>query len=113
MVSARLEQLRTRLDVVIDALRNDLPEWSFAPVRGGLSVWVRLPDDASATAFVAHASRYGVSIASGREFCPNDVDCPNIRIPFTAPREDLLVGMKRLAEAWQTFDRSPVERLMV
>jgi DNA-binding transcriptional MocR family regulator len=98
---------------VTDALRSDLPGWSFPSVRGGLSVWVTLPAAASATAFVQHATRHGVSVASGREFCPNDVDCPNIRIPFTTAPAVLAEGMSRLADAWRTFDRAPVETSMI
>lgn len=113
LVDARLDELRPSADLVVDALRRDLPEWSFPPVRGGLSVWATLPNDASATAFVHHAARHGVSIASGREFCPNDVDCPNIRIPFTAPPAVLDEAMQRLATAWRTFDRSPVAARLI
>jgi DNA-binding transcriptional MocR family regulator len=112
-VTARLDQLRPSLDLVVDALQRDLPEWSFPSVRGGLSVWATLPMEASATAFVHHASRHGVSVASGREFCPNDVDCPNIRIPYTAAPDVLAEGMRRLAAAWQTFDRAPVEACII
>jgi DNA-binding transcriptional MocR family regulator len=112
-VDARLEQLRPSVDLVVDALDSDLPDWSYPSVRGGLSVWATLPHDASATAFVQHATRHGVSIASGREFCPNDVDCPNIRLPFTAAPELLAEGMRRLGEAWRTFDRAPVEACMI
>lgn len=112
-VAARLEQLRPSVDLVVDALQRDLPDWSFPSVRGGLSIWATLPQEASATAFVQHAARHGVSVASGREFCPNDVDCPNIRLPFTAAPGVLAEGMRRLADAWQTFDRSPVEACMI
>lgn len=112
-VAARLEQLRPSVDLVVDALQTDLPEWSFPSVRGGLSVWATLPQGASATAFVQHATRHGVSIASGREFCPNDVDCPNIRIPYTAAPDVLEEGMNRLAEAWRSFDPSRVEACLV
>jgi DNA-binding transcriptional MocR family regulator len=112
-VTARLQQLRPSLDLVVDALERDLAEWSFPSVRGGLSVWATLPRDASATAFVQHATRHGVSVASGREFCPNDVDCANIRLPYTAAPEVLAEGMRRLADAWRTFDRAPVEACMI
>ena len=112
-LAARLEQLRPSADLVVDALERDLPEWTFPSVRGGMSVWARLPKEASGTAFVQHAARHGVSLASGREFCPNDVDCANIRIPFTAAPEILATGMRRLADAWRTFDRAPVEACMI
>lgn len=113
IVGARLEMLRPAADLVVDALRRDLPEWAFTPPRGGLSAWVTLPDHASATAFVQHAGQHGVLIASGRQFCAVDADCPNVRIPFTAPRPVLAEGMRRLAEAWHTFDRQPVEHSVI
>lgn len=112
-VTARLEQLRPSRDLVVDALERELPDWSFPSVRGGLSVWATLPREASATAFVQHATRHGVSVASGREFCPNDVDGANIRLPYTAAPDVLEEGMRRLAIAWQTFDRSPVEASII
>jgi len=107
LVRVRVEQLRPAADLVVDRLRADLPEWTFAAPRGGLSIWVTLPEQVSATEFVRHAGRHGVQIASGRQFCPFDVDCPNIRIPFTAPRPVLDEGMSRLVEAWRSFDRQP------
>jgi len=107
LVEQRLIQLRPAADLVVDTLRSDFEDWAFEVPRGGLFVWVTLPDRASATAFVQHAGRHGVLIASGREFSSVDADCSNIRIPFTAPREELAEGLQRLAEAWRTFDRQP------
>jgi DNA-binding transcriptional MocR family regulator len=108
LVDQRLAQLRPAADLVVDTLRNELTDWTFAPLRGGLSVWATLPDHASASAFVQHAARHGVLIASGQQFCALEADCPNVRIPFTAHRADLEEGMRRLVEAWRTYDRHPV-----
>jgi DNA-binding transcriptional MocR family regulator len=108
LVRHRLTQLRPAADLVVDTLRNDLDDWSVAPVRGGLSVWARLPHQVSGSAFVQHASRHGVLIASGRQFSALDADCPDIRIPFTAEPVTLAEGLRRLVEAWRTFDRQPV-----
>lgn len=108
LVGARLDQLRPAADLVVATLRRDLGEWTFAPPRGGLSVWATMPDGASATAFVQHASRQGVLLASGRQFCAEDADCPNIRIPFTAPQDQLADGLHRLVEAWRSFDGTRV-----
>ena len=112
-VDARVTALRPAADMVVETLRNDLPDWSFAPVRGGLSVWAKLPDDASATAFVQHAGRHGVLVASGRQFCAIDADCPNLRIPFTSDLDDLEEGLRRIVEAWRTFDRQPVAATVI
>ncbi len=113
LVERRLEQLRPAADLVVDTLRHHLPDWTYAPVRGGMSVWARLPDDASSSAFVQHAGRSGLLIASGSEFSSLDADGPNIRIPFTAHPAVLAEGMRRLVAAWESFDhrRVPAETI--
>jgi len=113
LVEARLDRLRPAADLVIETLRRDLGEWTFVPPRGGLSLWAELPADVSATAFVQHAGRHGVLIASGQQFCSVDDDRPNIRIPFTASLDDLAAGLDRLTEAWRTFDRRPVPATVI
>ena len=113
LVERRLAQLRPAADLVVDTLRGELGDWAFAPVRGGMSVWARMPDYASSSAFVQHAGRHGLLIASGRQFSAIDADCPNIRIPFTAHPAALTEGMQRLVDAWRTFDRRPVAANMI
>jgi DNA-binding transcriptional MocR family regulator len=108
LVRARVEQLRPGFELVVDRLRTDMSDWSFVAPRGGLSVWATAPDQVSASAFARHAGQHGVLVASGRQFSPVGADCPSIRIPFTAPVAVLAEGMRRLADAWQTFDRRPV-----
>ena len=107
LVATRLAQLRPAADLVLDTLRDELPDWTVSPVRGGLSVWASLPDHASASAFVQHAGRHGVLLASGRQFSALDADCPQIRIPFTADQATLAEGLRRVIDAWRTFDRQP------
>ncbi|MEM9513502.1 MAG: PLP-dependent aminotransferase family protein, partial [Actinomycetota bacterium] len=109
LVEERLEQLRPLADIVISALHSDLDEWTYTPVRGGLSVWVTLPDNASAGAFAQHAARHGVSLASGKAFDARNVDGSNLRVPFTASAPVLAEAMVRLSTAWRTFDRAPVD----
>lgn len=108
LVGLRLGQLRPAADLVLDTLRNDLSDWTYAPIRGGLSAWVGLPGHASASAFVQHAGRHGVLIASGRQFTSRAADCSNIRIPFTADASTLHEGLRRIVDAWRTFDHHPV-----
>ncbi len=103
LVEIRTTQLQRRCDIVVDALRRDFPDWSFITPRGGMWVWITLPGGVSADAFVQHAARYGVQIASARQFGAVDADNPHLRIPFTAADHELAEGMRRLAEAWRTF----------
>ena len=102
-VAERLVDLQASAEVVVRRLQEDFPDWSFLPPRGGYSIWVSLPGDVSADAFVQAAGVQGVLVASGRAFCPSDADCSNIRIPFTAPPEVLEAALDRLAETWRMF----------
>jgi len=106
-VAERVADLRASAEVVVQRLQDDFPPWSFLPPRGGYSVWVTLPGHVSADAFVQAAGLRGVLIASGRNFCPNDCDCSNIRIPYTAPPDVLDKALDRLAETWNTFTAVP------
>jgi DNA-binding transcriptional MocR family regulator len=107
LVGRRLAQLRPAADLVQDTIRGELPDWTCAPVRGGLSAWVSMPEQASATAFVQHAGRHGVLLASGRQFSAVDADCSTLRIPYTTDLATLAEGLRRIAQAWHTFDRHP------
>ena len=53
-----------RRAVVMDALASRLPEWSWETPRGGLALWVGLPD-ADAVAFSRLAARQGVIVRPG------------------------------------------------
>lgn len=107
LLDQRITRLRAAADMVIDTLRSELSEWTFVSPRGGLSIWVTLPNQTSATSFVQHASRHGVLIASGGQFSVGDVDGPHIRIPFTAAPDTLAEGLRRIVAAWRSFDRNP------
>jgi DNA-binding transcriptional MocR family regulator len=106
VTSARIEQLNRRCDLVVDLLRRDLADWSFVRPRGGLSIWVTLPEGTSADAFVQHAGRAGVLVASARQFGTADADSRHLRVPFTAADDVLEAGLHRLARAWGTFDQT-------
>ena len=106
LISERVEQLRHRCDLVCDMLRADFAAWSFAPPRGGMWVWATLPPGTSADAFVQHAARFGVQVASARQFGAVDADSRHVRIPYTSEEAVLAEGMRRLADAWRTFDGS-------
>lgn len=107
LIEARSSQLRDRCEVVVESLRRDLPEWTFTRPRGGLSVWAALPAGVSADSFVQQAAMYGVQLASCRQFSATEMDSGHVRIPYTAPEPVLAEGMRRIAAAWATFDRTP------
>lgn len=103
IVAERTADLRARADLVADRLQEDLPDWRFARARGGLVLWIELPEG-SASAFCEHAARHGVLVANGRQFGAT-VDDRHLRIPYTASPAELTEGIDRLASAWAGFDR--------
>lgn len=105
-VKARVDELRSRADVVVDALRHEFPDWRFVPPRGGMCVWVALPAGVSSDAFVQHAARFGVQVGSCAQFSASQADTGHLRIPFTSPEDVLAEGMRRLADAWRCFDQA-------
>ena len=72
-------------------LADRLPDWELPMVRGGLSLWARLPHG-SAAAFARFAARFGVAVAGGREFTASQTVDDHIRLPFTASEQHLHDG---------------------
>ena len=88
-------------DVMIEALRNRLPQWEFRVPRGGLCLWVQLPRPLS-TAVTAAADRHGLVLAPGPQFAVEGGMERFLRLPFTSHAPELLVeAVDRLALAWQ------------
>ena len=104
MIEIRTDQLRARCDTVMAVLGAELGDWSFTRPRGGMCLWVTLPEGTSADAFARHAARFGVQLASGRQFGAVDADTRHIRLPFTPAPEVLDEGMRRVVAAWRSFD---------
>ena len=109
IVADRVDQLKHRSAVLVGELSDRLPEWGLPVVRGGLSLWARLPHG-SAAAFARYAARFGVAVAGGREFTASQTVDDHIRIPFTAPEPLLHDGVKRLSQAWAAFVTGPARR---
>lgn len=59
---------RERFGVLMDAMRQHLPQCEVVPFSGGGACWVRLPDDVSAVALAACAAERGVLIEPGDVF---------------------------------------------
>lgn len=105
IVRERVEQLRPRAATVIDEVRRRLPEWTFAPVLGGYVVWAQIPHG-SASGFARFAGRFGVAVASGREFSASQSVDDHIRLPYALPESVLREAIERLAQAWDAYGES-------
>ncbi len=79
------QQLRSRRDHLMDALRLHAPDLRVEQVpRGGLNLWVRLPDGTDAHQFVRDCETRGLVVAPGTEWFPAEPSGPFIRLNFSA-----------------------------
>lgn len=95
------------LEVLRELLAEHLPEWRYAPPRGGLSLWAQLPEGpaGSADELIRLAAMRGVAVAGSGAFAATTTSDDHIRIPFTAPESMLREGILRLGEAWSEARR--------
>jgi DNA-binding transcriptional MocR family regulator len=93
--------LRERRDALVGALAEHLPEWSPTGLpRGGLHLWVRLPDGADDVALTARAAIAGVVVSPGAPWFAAEPPGPHVRLTFGGAGPDELVeGVRRLARA--------------
>lgn len=101
-VTQRNAALRERYDVLAGALRERLPDWTWAEPSGGLSLWVRLPAPV-AEPFAQAALRDGVAVATSEALSPSGGHLDRVRLSFSAPAEELREGVERLARTWRAF----------
>jgi DNA-binding transcriptional MocR family regulator len=106
IAAARRAQARERHAVLIGALAERLPDWSFGPCRGGYSLWVRLPAGTGDELAAAALAR-GVGVAAGSASAPQDLFLDHVRMCFAAPPELLLEAVDRLAAAWEDVNVRP------
>jgi DNA-binding transcriptional MocR family regulator len=98
----RRRVVRASYDALAELLARHLPTWTYAPPRGGLCLWARLPcGDASELAQVAR--RHGVSIVPGHLAGPEGGHADRVRLPLTLPPDVLEEGVRRLAAAWAAY----------
>jgi DNA-binding transcriptional MocR family regulator len=92
--AALVERRRT----LLDAIATHLPTCSVprAP-RGGLHVWLRLPDGASDLDVAVRAARAGVIVSAGQLWFPAEPTAAFLRLSFVGKPADLAQGVRALA----------------
>ncbi|GAA3164255.1 PLP-dependent aminotransferase family protein [Planomonospora alba] len=101
-LSALTGELTARRDALVSALAARLPAAAVHLVpRGGLHLWVRLPQDLDEDAVVEEARRAGVAVSPGRIYYPAEPPGPRLRLTHTAAADlpELAEGVRRLALA--------------
>lgn len=99
ILSQRAALLREGRDSLTVELRRVLPEWRTPDVQGGVSLWVGLDAPLSSSLVLAARAR-GVLLSAGPRFSPEGGHENYLRVPFTAPPEDLRRAVGVLGEVW-------------
>jgi DNA-binding transcriptional MocR family regulator len=91
-----------RRSVLMTALAERLPDWTWTEPKGGLSLWVRLPGT-DAVAFSRLAATLGVVVRPGPLASPDGGFRDHIRIAYGSEPDRLVDGVERLAAAWAAY----------
>jgi DNA-binding transcriptional MocR family regulator len=102
----RRRQVRERFERLTGLLSRHLPDWTWVPPSGGLSLWVKLPEGA-ASEFAQVALRHGVSVVPGPLASPDGGFNDHLRLPYVLGPEQMEEGVRRLARAWEVYAPSP------
>lgn len=79
-------QLVDRRDLLVDAVREHLPEAHLAAVpAGGLNLWPRLPDETDLARLVTECETKGVLVAGGDEWFPAEPVGKHLRLNYSGP----------------------------
>ena len=106
VLAANRDRLREQRDALVAAINDALPEWRFHVPTGGLALWCRLPGP-HGTAVAAEAERRGLIVAPGPVFAAEGGLDRFVRIPWTRPADELVEGVRRLADAWSAVRDQP------
>ncbi|MEU4428016.1 PLP-dependent aminotransferase family protein, partial [Actinoplanes sp. NPDC024001] len=93
--------LRSRRDALLAALARHLPDLVPPTVpRGGLHLWVRLPDGTDEIAVTTAAAAAGVIVFPGRPWYAAEPPAPHLRLTYAAaPPDRMDEAVRRLAGA--------------
>jgi DNA-binding transcriptional MocR family regulator len=98
----RRREMRERLNRLTTLLTRRLPEWSWTPPAGGLSLWVKLPRG-DANTFAQVALRHGVAVVPGTLASPDGGCADRLRLPYVLEAAPMKEGVERLARAWEAY----------
>ena len=99
VVAQRSHVLREGREAVIGSLEGMLPEWRIPRADGGVSLWIEL-DAPLSSALVMDVRSRGLLLSAGPRFSVDGGHDRHLRIPFTAPPEELSRAAAILADAW-------------
>lgn len=98
----RQRELKTRRDLMKGLLREHLPEWRFRLPKGGLFLWVELPN-ADAREYAQVAFRHGIVTLPGPSMSAAEEHGSFLRVPFFSAPDTLRAAVDRLSSAWLEY----------
>jgi DNA-binding transcriptional MocR family regulator len=99
IVTQRSQLLRSGRDALVAALHSAVPAWDIPAVHGGVSLWIELGAPLS-SALVMEARSRGLLLSAGPRFSVEGGHERHLRVPFTAPPEEMVRASRVLADAW-------------
>ncbi|MFJ4210105.1 PLP-dependent aminotransferase family protein [Paenarthrobacter sp. NPDC089675] len=79
-------QLQSRRDLLVTSLQRDIPQAHLANLpKGGLNLWLRLPDGTDVERLARDCEAAGVLIAGGGEWFPAEPEAPYMRLNYAGP----------------------------
>ncbi|WP_344681398.1 MULTISPECIES: PLP-dependent aminotransferase family protein [Actinomycetes] len=83
------EELGRRRDLLVRAVHQHMPDAQLEYIpRGGLHLWLHLPDLPDVGAFVRRCEEKGVVVAGGDEWFPAEAPAGHVRISYCGPRTE-------------------------
>jgi DNA-binding transcriptional MocR family regulator len=102
LIARQAQQRAARHDHLRAELARGLPDWEAPPVRGGQTLWVRLPRG-DGSSFAQEALQHGVAVLPGSGFDVSGQSPDRLRIHFLAEPGVLTEAVRRLARAWLAY----------
>jgi len=96
----RSQELRTKRDFMVNAIRAQEVDWEFEEPQGGMSLWVRMPG-VDTRLFTQVALRHSVSVGPGNLFSIDESHPEYLRLPFLLDTQLLAQGVEGMVEAWR------------
>jgi DNA-binding transcriptional MocR family regulator len=100
----RRQELTPRRNLLLEVLEQRVPSWSWRRPKGGLFVWVHLPEG-DARDLAQEALHRGVIVTPGITLSVDGTHTAWLRIPFLLPPDRLQLGLERLIEAWEHYSK--------
>ncbi|MBV7272698.1 PLP-dependent aminotransferase family protein [Clostridiaceae bacterium UIB06] len=104
-VNKIIDVYRRRKDLMLKTMKEEFPEnCSFTHPKGGLFLWVTLPEDKDSSEVLKKAMEMRVGFVPGIAFYPNGNHRNNFRLNFSSMKDEQIVeGIKRLGKVLKSL----------